>query len=95
MSLSHTHKVIEARNARFLEDYNIDESRSHKVVIEEVQDTVLSGSGVEPSGHIPIMTQQLPIQITTYEGVITDPPIQNSHEEVVSELVIQEPQQVV
>ena len=41
------------------------------------------------------MAQQLPIQITTYEGVITDPPIYNSHEEVVSEPVIQEPQQVV
>ena len=41
------------------------------------------------------MAQQLPIQITTYEGVITDPPIHNSHEDVVSEPVIQEPQQVV
>ena len=92
---SHTHKVVEARNARFLEDYNTDESRSHKVVIEEVQDSTLSGRGVEPGGHIPTMAQQLPIQITTYEGAITDPPIQNSHEEVVSEPVIQEPQQVV
>ena len=92
---SHTHKVVEARNARFLEDYNTNESRSHKVVIEEVQDSTLSGRGVEPGGHIPTMAQQLPIQITTYEGAITDPPIQNSHEEVVSEPVIQEPQQVV
>ena len=92
---SHTHKVVEARNARFLEDYNTDASRSHKVVIEEVQDSTLSGRGVEPGGHIPTMAQQLPIQITTYEGAITDPPIQNSHEEVVSEPVIQEPQQVV
>ena len=92
---SHTHKVVEARNARFLEDYNTNESRSHKVVIEEVQDSTLSGRGVEPGGHIPTMAQQLPIQITTYEGAITDPPIQNSHEEVVSESVIQEPQQVV
>ena len=88
---SHTHKVVEARNARFLEDYNTNESRSHKVVIEEVQDSTLSGRGVEPGGHIPTMAQQLPIQITTYEGAITDPPIQNSHEEVVSEPVIQEP----
>ena len=93
--LSHTHKVVEARNARFLEDYNTNESRSHKVVIEEVQDSTLSGRGVEPGGHIPTMAQQLPIQITTYEGTITDPPIQNSHEEVVSDPVIQEPQQVV
>ena len=77
---SHTHKVVEARNARFLEDYNTNESRSHKVVIEEVQDSTLSGRGVEPGGHIPTMAQQLPIQITTYEGAITDPPIQNSHE---------------
>ena len=92
---SHTHKVVEARNARFLEDYNTNESRSHKVVIEEVQDSTLSGRGVEPGGHIPTMAQQLPIQITTYEGAITDPPIQNSHEEVVSDPVIQEPQQVV
>ena len=92
---SHTHKVVEARNARFLEDYNTNESRSHNVVIEEVQDSTLSGRGVEPGGHIPTMAQQLPIQITTYEGAITDPPIQNSHEEVVSEPVIQEPQQVV
>ena len=92
---SHTHKVVEARNARFLEDYNTNESRSHKVVIEEVQDSTLSGRGVEPGGHIPTMAQQLPIQITTYEGAITDPPIQKSHEEVVSEPVIQEPQQVV
>ena len=92
---SHTHKVVEARNARFLEDYNTNESRSHKVVIEEVQDSTLSGRGVEPGGHIPTMAQQLPIQITTYEGAITDPLIQNSHEEVVSDPVIQEPQQVV
>ena len=92
---SYTHKVVEARNARFLEDYNTNESRSHKVVIEEVQDSTLSGRGVEPGGHIPTMAQQLPIQITTYEGAITNPPIQNSHEEVVSEPVIQEPQQVV
>ena len=92
---SHTHKIVEARNARFLEDYNTNESRSHKVVIEEVQDSTLSGRGVEPGGHIPTMAQQLPIQITTYEGAITDPPIQNSHEEVVSDPVIQEPQQVV
>ena len=70
-------------------------SSSHRVVIEEVQDSALPGSGVEPGGHIPIMAQQLPIQITTYEGVITDPLIQISHKEVVSELVIQEPQQVV
>ena len=63
---SHTHKVVEARNARFLEDYNTNESRSHKVVIEEVQDSTLSGRGVEPGGHIPTMAQQLPIQITTY-----------------------------
>ena len=62
---SHTHKVEEARNARFLEDYNTNESRSHKVVIEEVQDSTLSGRGVEPGGHIPTMAQQLPIQITT------------------------------
>ena len=41
------------------------------------------------------MAQQLPIQITTYEGVITNPPIQNSHEELVSEPVIQEPHPVV
>ena len=64
-------------------------------MIEEVQDSTLSGRGVEPGGHIPTMAQQLPIQITTYEGAITDPPIQNSHEEVVSDPVIQEPQQVV
>ena len=92
---SHTHKVVESWNARFLEDHNTDESSTHKVVIEEVQDPALQGSGVEFGGHIPTMAQQLPIQITTYEGVITDPPIQNSHEEVVSEPVIQEPQPMV
>ena len=35
-SPSHMHKVVEARNARFLEDYNTDESSSHRDVIEEV-----------------------------------------------------------
>ena len=52
---SHMHKVVEARNARFLEDYNTDESSSHRVVLEEVHDSALPGSGVEPGGHIPIM----------------------------------------
>ena len=42
-----------------------------------------------------VMAQQLLIQLLTYKGVIIDPPIQNSHEEMVSEPVIQEPQQVV
>ena len=63
---SHTHKVVEARNARFFEDYNTDESSSHRAMIEEVQDSALLGSGVELGGHIPTMAQQLPIQIITY-----------------------------
>ena len=33
-------------------------------MIEEVQDSTLSGRGVEPGGHIPTMAQQLPIQIS-------------------------------
>ena len=68
--LSHTHKVVEARKDRFLENYNTNECSSHRVVIEEVQDSALQGSGVEPGGHIPTMAQQLPIQITIYEGEI-------------------------
>jgi len=92
---SYTQKIVEARNARFLEEFQTGVSGSHKVVIEEMQETAPSGSGVEPGGLIPTMAQHPPIRIPTYEEVIPEPLIQDSHEDVANGAVIQEPLPVV
>ena len=78
---THTPKAVEARNAKFLENFNNSGRNTQRVVIEEMREHLdepafRSGS-IEPSGHIPIIVQSLPIQFTpTHEDVVEDPIIQ-------------------
>ena len=74
-------KVIEARTAKFLKDFDNNGSNSQNVVIKKTQELLSEptfGGNIELGGQMPIMIQQLSIQSSPTPKVIT-------------ELVIQEP----